>query len=344
MTHPAFRAIYGKFNEHMLPQEVTNVTDIITANFLDGSQIVIPRNHHFQTYFGNNNSKISVFTDDDHLYKVKLQRKFLQIQINDRKYNILEDIYTHDIKIDLNNTHKCIKLIYYIFIDRYTNWISIVHGQLLQLKAYGLLDEVDLYIHITDPSGIFSDVINLIETVTKAATVSQSVANQFEYPGIKLAYDLSKDHPDDIFIYFHTKGMSYGIHSRLPLEIALTTCTFENWRRKMEAFNDSKVNKMGLFPAAFDPNVVKSYNTKGGWMWYNFWYARGRYLANSCENPKITFKRWYYEVWLGGPFEENEYDVTDCKNLYQYQNKTVFAGIDIERTLPDLIAMGKQCN
>ena len=342
MNQSAIRAIYGTFNENMLPQDVVDVKDIITSDFLLGSQIVIPNNINFNTYFGKNRTVHPFFNDDQSQSQEKLQRSFLQIQISDRKYNIHEDIYTNDIKININNKAKFIKLIYYVFIDRYTNWIDIVRGQLLQLKAYGLLDEVDLYIHITDPTGIFSDVINLIETVTKTAFISRSVANQFEYPAIKLAYDLSKDYQDDIFIYLHTKGMSYGLHSRLPLEVALTTRTFENWRKKLEAFNDPKVKKMGLFPAEFDPNVVKSYNTKGGWMWYNFWYARGSYLANSCEDPKITFKRWYYEVWLGGPYEENKVKINDCKNLYQYQNKTYFAGVDIERTLPDLIAMGQQ--
>jgi len=342
MKNQAFHAIYGKFNEHMLPQEVIDVTAIVKRQFLRGCQIVIPKNSSFQDCFGYITPERKAFPAFVDETNVKLDRIFLQIQVHDRKYNILEDFYTNDIKIDLNNTDKRIKLIYYVFIDRYTNWIAIVGGQLLQLKAYGLLDEATLYIHITDPTGIFLDVIELINTITKSAVISQSVANQFEYPAIKLAYDMARYNPDALFIYLHTKGMSYGIHSRLPLEVALTTGTFESWRRKIEAFSNPYVNKMGLFPAAFDPNVVKSYNTKGGWMWYNFWYARGSYLAKSCEDPKITFKRWYYEVWLGGPYEENEGEATDCQNLYQYQNKTYFTGIDIAKTLPDLIAMGQK--
>jgi len=337
-----FIALWGTFDEHMLPINTKVVTDIIKVNFLVDSHIVIPYNYQLKHYFGDINQVQLSSPPSKNSDMQKRDKSFLQIQVGARKHNILDDNYNGNIIIDLNNNRKRIKLIYFAFIYRYTNWIAIVRDQLLQLKSYGLLDEVDLYIHLTDPTGIFSDVIELIQTVTTNAMISTTLENQFEYPAIKLAYDLARECPDDIFMYFHTKGMSYEIHSRLPLEIALLTGTFENWRRKMEAFNDPTVNKMGMFPAEYDPNVMRSYNTKGGWMWYNFWYARGRYIANCCEDPKISLKRWYYEVWLGGPYDENSLAVTDCKNLYEYQNKKVFAGVDIEKTLPDLIAMGQQ--
>jgi uncharacterized alpha/beta hydrolase family protein len=35
-----------------------------------------------------------------------------------------------------------------------------------------------------------------------------------------------------------------------------------------------------------------------GWIWYNFWYARGSYLCQ-VEKPVLTARRHYYENWLG---------------------------------------------
>jgi len=232
---------------------------------------------------------------------------------------------------------KKIIIVYYAYVHRWSNWIQIISGQLSQLKSYGLLDAADLYIHITDPSELFNDVIALIETVTKSANISTSGENQFEYPGIKLVYDLSLNHPDSILIYLHTKGISHENNSRLPLEKALLKGTFENWQENVKAFETEGINKIGLFPAKEDPVVQKDFNTKGGWMWYNFWYAKGSYIASACEVPKITSNRWYYEVWVAGPYNEALIPVHDCYSLYHKKPQIYFNVDEVQKSLPNLM-------
>jgi hypothetical protein len=35
-----------------------------------------------------------------------------------------------------------------------------------------------------------------------------------------------------------------------------------------------------------------------GWIWYNYWFARGSYVK-LCKAPITTEYRHYYESWLG---------------------------------------------
>jgi uncharacterized alpha/beta hydrolase family protein len=47
------------------------------------------------------------------------------------------------------------------------------------------------------------------------------------------------------------------------------------------------------------PRIDKiGYSSGGiGWIWYNFWFARGSYIYN-IEKPLKTKRRHYYEDWL----------------------------------------------
>jgi hypothetical protein len=45
---------------------------------------------------------------------------------------------------------------------------------------------------------------------------------------------------------------------------------------------------IGLFP---------SKSNKKKFVWFNFFWSRGSYLT-TCEDPKITSDRYYYEKWL----------------------------------------------
>ena len=131
--------------------------------------------------------------------------------------------------------------------------------------------------------------------------------------------------------------MSHEITTRLPLETALLKGTFENWRKNLKVFESREIHKLGLFPAKEDPVVQKDFKTKGGWMWYNFWYARGSYLANHCEEPKITDNRWYYEVWLAGPYDKSLVPVHDCYSLY-YDRPQIYLNVDeVQQNLPKLM-------
>jgi len=299
MDNENFYAFYGTFDQNMFPLEVINVTDMVNEFFLKDGTITIPARIDFNDYF------IDPGVDG---------KKYLQLVTRYRKYNILQDQYDFDIKIAINNPETILKMVYYVFINRNSNWQDIVRGQLLQLKSYGILDEVDLYIHITDETAVFEDVINLVNGIAENAIINTSSVNHFEYPGIKLAYDLANQFPQATIMYLHTKGISYNIQTRKLREIALLRATFERWRKHIEAFNDSTIKKVGLLAGEANEEKKLELETKRGWMWFNFWYARASYLIENCLDPPINTNRYYYEVWLAGP-PTDEPLLNDCYSI-----------------------------
>jgi len=296
-----FTAIFGTFDANMKPLVTTDVTSIITKKFMKGKKIIIPYKINFSRYFGLITSA---------------GNQFLQFRFEKRTHNIAVDEYSYDIEVDIEDAKKHIKLIYYAYISRSSNWKTIISGQLGDLKRYGIFDDVELYIHITDITNKFEDVISIINEICGNAIISTSTDNQFEYPGLKLLYDLSKRDPDSIYIYLHTKGMSYNIQERKVKEVALLAGTFRNWRKNIQIFNDPAINKLGLFPGRGDLINKEKFGTEGGWIWYNFWYARGSYIVNNCLEPVVKEDRFYFEVWLAGPALNTELKrITDCYSL-----------------------------
>lgn len=285
------KAIFGTFNIDMLPIETIDVSDKI-IDYMNGNVVVIPKQTIFTNIFGNIGSH---------------KKKYLQISANDRIYNILDDQYFKDIEIDLSRDSNKIKIVYYFFTSPNSNWRAILSGQLYQLKSFGILTEADLYIHVTDTNSYIEEIKKLIYTIVPGAKVSESSENQFEYPAIKLVYDLAKQYPDNNFIYFHSKGMTHNLHSRSLQEMMLFTKSFENWRKNLQLLDQDGVNKAGLFSAEL------------GWIWYNFWYARGKYLA-TCAEPEVSNFRYYYESWLGLADPNRTIPATDCINLFQIKN------------------------
>jgi hypothetical protein len=225
---------------------------------------------------------------------------------------------------------KSIKIVYYVYLDPKSNWQDIISGQLTQLLGYGILNSADLYIHITDCYNLKNDVTEIILHIVPVAILSFNYDNQYEYPAIKLIYDLAKRDPHNNFIYFHTKGMSHGIQARLPKEIILLTKTFENWESNIQLLNKKGINKIGLFPAIWLEKFAKP-GEKGGWVFYNFWYASGNYLSQ-CELPKPNANRFYYEGWLGRYKGQEPYITNDCISLnkIQYVTKNYYTGSEAD--------------
>lgn len=285
------KALFGTFNIDMLPIETIDVSDKIN-NYLSEHIIVIPKDIIFHDEFGPIGNR---------------EKRYLQISANNHVYNILEDQYLEDIKIELSPAKNSIKIIYYFFTSPNSNWRAILSGQLYQLKSYGILSEADLYIHVTDCNNYTEEIKEIITKITPSAIISTSFVNQFEYPAFKLTHDLAKQYPESTFLYFHSKGMTHNLHSRSLEERLLLTKTFENWRKNIQLLNKENKQKAGLFPS------------EEGWVWYNFWYAKGEYLAK-CDEPKITDDRYYYEAWLGRANPEKTVPNNDCLSLFKIKN------------------------
>ncbi|WP_184543653.1 hypothetical protein [Mucilaginibacter sp. FT3.2] len=296
-------AIYGTFNIEMLPVNTINVTDKI-KHYIKEDILEIPNQINFRELFGTDDQK---------------KKNYLQVTANGRTYSIADDDYTENITIDLSGKSNKIKIVYYIYISANSNWRAIISGQLFQLKSFGILSEADLYIHITESYNHLREINKLIKSITPDAIITSSVENQYEYPAIKLLHDLATQHPDNKFLYFHSKGMTHNLHSRSLEEIMLFTKTFEKWRRNLQFLDKAGIEKVGLFPS------------KEGWIWYNFWYANGKYLSGLLQ-PEISDFRYYYEAWLALEDKGRIEPSTNCYNLFEIKNttKNYFSAIEAD--------------
>lgn len=202
---------------------------------------------------------------------------------------------------------KKIIIVYYAYINHASKWWVLIYEQLIHLKETGLLDYASLYIHITKV-GIFDtsfqDIIVKINAIVKDAIISTSYINLYEYPGIHLVWELANKYPENIFLYFHSKGMSGNINQRTMLERLLFQEVIVKWKKILNILGErEKINKIGLAAS------------EQGWMWFNFWWARGSYLIN-CEEPIITPDRYYYEDWLHR-IKNQKGTCDDCYSLFE---------------------------
>ena len=190
-----------------------------------------------------------------------------------------------------------LNIIYYVFINPTRNWKIIIEGQMKDLQVSNILYD-KLYIHICCEEYLLinecKDCIN--EIGIQRIIYSQSSTNQFEYPGLKLLYDLSK-HSSDIFLYIHSKGMVYNNHYsiRSIAEQPSFRVTLYYYQKAIDTLkNNNLINKVGIWPS------------DQGYIWLNFFYIRGGYLK---KGPEISDYRYYYEEFIGNG------DYTDCYSL-----------------------------
>lgn len=190
---------------------------------------------------------------------------------------------------------KSIHIIYYIWVNDKRNWKVIIDGQLEDIIKSNILEDAHLNIVLaanndnllSEATFFILNKINYVNNLTISLT--STLKNNFEYEGIKKLYLLANEEPEKLYIYLHSKGMFntiYDIHKRSPEEMVLTRNLLNDWRKVKEVFKrDKYIVRAGLAPSI------------GGWVWFNFFWARGDYIR-TCEEPKISNVRYYYESWL----------------------------------------------
>jgi hypothetical protein len=191
------------------------------------------------------------------------------------------------------NIDKEINIVYFIWINENIDWKSIICGQLNDIIESDILSNAHLHIVLTANSSILTkDAYDLIFNSLRnmddlLLDITTFLKNEYEYQGIKKLYDLANMYPNKYYLYLHSKGMfnRNGI-SRSKDEVILTKSILKDWKDNISIFKKNKnIVRMGMFPA------------DGGWVWFNFFWATGRYLR-TCEEPKLTSDRYYYESWL----------------------------------------------
>ena len=186
--------------------------------------------------------------------------------------------------------------------DNYMDWLT---NQMNVVSKW----PAKFHIVATLPLGheeIFRETVGRLYPTTEVTVTTE---NMFEYPGICKVWEVSKinSSTQDLIFYFHAKGIThtkaYAPHAR-----ANYTNLFEI-PRILEVFSTfPTVDKAGYFCST------------AGWVWFNFWVARGSYLS-TVEEPAMTTRRHYYEDWLcrvpkiktdaiDSPFNETNYYLT----------------------------------
>jgi hypothetical protein len=118
-------------------------------------------------------------------------------------------------------------------------------------------------------------------------TIECHYENQYEYPGILKVWELGQIHnkENDLILYFHSKGVSRFTNYVFVKNEEYNRVITELDRIKEIFTIFPSIDKVGLLTGGI------------GWIWTNFWYARGSYISQ-LESPLKTTRRHYYEDWL----------------------------------------------
>ncbi len=186
---------------------------------------------------------------------------------------------------------------YFAWINPEKDYECIIAGQMKDLLASGIMSVSKLYVQVCCENNELVDSVQAIFRKVLGNTnyeIEVHGENLFEYYGINKLHSLAVSEPSKYYFYFHSKGMfNYNnTRSRNRYELTLTRGTISNWKKAIEVFkSDDAIMKIGLFPAR---------QHKNNYIWFNFWYARGTFLA-TCEKPKksgITGRFYYESVWI----------------------------------------------
>lgn len=201
---------------------------------------------------------------------------------------------------------------YNVFIWPPQDWKLLIGGQLQDLAASGLMRCAQMSIAVTVPEVhpgytylelqlLMEEAVAFIrgQDASRNATIIQSHENMYEYPMIHSLYRIASNDSDDavsrnhLFMYFHTNGMvNHGVLTE-RIDRDIFNATVIPWRGVVQQFlADDDIRIAGYLPAY------------PGFIWRNYWWARGDWLKGLPKPPRDPPNRWYYEWWLSYRSEE----------------------------------------
>jgi hypothetical protein len=237
----------------------------------------------------------------------------MNVDVNN--FKIVSKKYIHsitnecnDIEIDLiqNQKEYNIYIVYYINClcnENYLDWLN------NQIKIVEPLNS-KIYIIATLNKNDEQGFLNHCYKNFNNCEVECNYENNHEYPGILKAWILGQTYnkTNDIILYFHSKGITHNQHYVPNENLCSMLKDIDKIKEIFTIF--PKIDKIGM-------------NSGGiGWIWYNFWYARGSYI-NKVEKPIKTSRRHYYEDWISRKIINDNYVYTNDdveKSLNCYDN------------------------
>lgn len=231
-------------------------------------------------------------------------------------------IYKHNVQLQnsLTKKHQRITLIYFVncrvspqykdIMERHFEDINASNAPLDQnfrviIVAAGkaedaktiheiIKDKAPKLLNSKDPS-------NLANSIDERLEIRIRETSPYEYQGIHALWKESLSHSkNDIIIYAHCKGVSYLSTSKknIPVQSLIASqAILRNLYKNISIMNAFPfLNKCGLFQGGAQHNQ----RGRKGWMFWNFYICRSRYIQQLGE-PKVSNNRFYYEFWLGQP-------------------------------------------
>ena len=185
-----------------------------------------------------------------------------------------------------------INIVYFanLFVNP-THGILLIEKQMKDLVATGLLDVATLHIVLSVPVKFNTTIKQKVyESFLPSHSLIFHINNEdcHEYPGIQLVHALaySNGSPNHYILYFHSKGITRFHGKRDIAETNLHKTVIAQWKHVLEIFETHPtIDKIGSSAGT------------GGWIWWNYWWARASYLVH-VEIPIKTERRHYYEYWL----------------------------------------------
>lgn len=189
--------------------------------------------------------------------------------------------------------------------QRLDEQLQLVYAQIDSLFLAGLLSQPAIDLHVALSHG-GAPVVNLQENwnitevlrnlaqrlllYTDNATIHFVGKHLHQYPALRLLWTLARADPTRLYLYLHNEGLAQPRRPgtrRTEQEMVLFREVVAPWRALLHIFgqSNSSVQHVGLAPAEL------------GWQWFNFWWARGSYLACNMA-PLLTSSRRYYQYWL----------------------------------------------
>lgn len=228
---------------------------------------------------------------------------------------LIERKYRHYINIDTSLNFKDTDINYNIHIVYYINC------QVNNNYFDWLVNQINLVKHMTSNIYIVSTIAqNKEEEFRKKVLelfpnvyIECYYENEYEYRGILKVWELGQtfNKSNDIFLYFHSKGVTHNqcYNSNKNDNYNIILQDIEKIKEIFTIFPN--IDKIGYFSGG------------NGWIWYNFWYARGSYI-NTVEKPIKTNRRHYYEDWLGRQVDiDDKICENDMERSYEYYKNTL---------------------
>lgn len=227
----------------------------------------------------------------------------------DRWENFAEDcneFHALDRRIGDVLESKTLHIVYFTWLTNNQNLRKIIPAQMKDVIESGLFDRPNTKVYMivsSESDEEFKWFMDQDWVQKYKPEVLRTKRNQYEFAGIRFLWELGCKYPEDLFLYFHSKGARYG-RGRIGMEVILTREIVVPWKLIL--------NLMAANPGA------QSLGLGGpGFQWMNFFWTRGAlYLTTPKPNP--VNDRYYYENWMGldlryGKFREvSEKEVSEC--------------------------------